>query len=230
MKTSKTEQRYLDELLSAMRGKCDEFIPGNSVLTPEFVNEFRATLLISHYFLKSPLSTHSFESAFVRAAVASGALVSPAPDGGRFWDVEVDGRKISLKSSSAVSLKRNFLHISKLCEAAWIQDMRSAAMREEKTKTLFQEYTTRVDSIIQLRFFKKSQYYELVEIPTSILKQVSDVNRSHFAPDGPTIGIPVGKSPPDFTLKLDRSDAKITLANINKDVCNLLASWQLEPL
>ena len=32
----------------------------------------------------------------------------------------------------------------------------------------------------------------------------------------------------DFTLKLDRSDAKITLANINKGVCSVLATWQLD--
>ncbi len=29
------------------------------------------------------------------------------------------------------------------------------------------------------------------------------------------------------TLKLDRSDAKITLANINKDPCLVQGTWQL---
>jgi hypothetical protein len=228
--TNDTEQRHLNELLAAMRGECAQIIPISSKLTPKFIEEFRSTLLISHYFLKAPLSTHTFESAFVRAARASGAHVMPAPDGCRFWDVEIDGKKISLKSSSAGNLRKDFLHISKLCEAAWIQDMRSPALREDRTKSLFEEYTASVESIIQLRFFKKLFFYELVELPTSLLRQVGDVPRSFFAPDGPTIGIPVGKSPPDFTLKLDRSDAKITLANINKNVCHLLGSWQLAPL
>jgi len=108
--------------------------------------------------------------------------------------------------------------------------MRSPNLREEATKRLFSDYTSAVDSIIQLRLFARRAFYELVEIPTNILAQVADVPRSEFAPDGPTIKIPVGKSPPDFTLKLDRSDAKVTLANINKSVCTVLGTWQLDPV
>ncbi len=36
----------------------------------------------------------------------------------------------------------------------------------------------------------------------------------------------IGRSP-DFTLKLDRSDAKITLANINKQLCMVHGVCQL---
>lgn len=222
------EQRYLDELLTAMRSPCEAaFLAEPSIVSDNFAKEFRATLLIHHYFLKAPLATNSFEAAFVRAADAAGHDIKPAPDGQRFWDVELDGRKISLKSTAAANLRDSSLHISKLCEAAWIQDMRGAAQREDETKRLFSEYTGLVDSIIQLRLFKKKAFYELVEIPTALLAQVADVPRAEFSPDGPSIGIPVGKDPPDFTLKLDRSDAKITLANIRKDVCSVLATWQL---
>lgn len=226
MEANDTERRYLDELLVAMRGPCAETLsPGFSVV---FAREFRATLLIHHYFLKAPLATSSFEAAYVRAAQAAGYDVEVAPDGGRFWDVRIDGLKVSLKSTGAAGLRDHSLHVSKLCEAAWIQDMRGAAQREERTKKLFEEYTNAVDGIVQLRFFRKRAFYELVRIPGTILRQVADVPRAEFAPDGPTIGIPVGKNPPDFTLKLDRSDAKITLANINKDVCEVLGSWQLD--
>ncbi len=224
------EQRYLNDLLVAMRGHCIESIPNSGkVVGSKFAQEFRPTLLIHHYFLKAPLATNSFEAAFIRAARATGHTVAAAPDGTRFWDVEVDGKKISLKSTSASNLTMGKLHISKLCEAAWIQDMRGAAQREDATKRLFAEYTGMVDSIIQLRLFKKKAFYELVEIPSTILSQVADVPRSEFAPDGPSIGIPVGTNPPDFTLKLDRSDAKITLANINKGICRILGNWSLDP-
>ena len=101
----------------------------------------------------------------------------------------------------------------------------SAKMRQSE---LFAEYTDAVDGIIQLRLFKKKAFYELVEIPAALLAQVADVPRAAFAPDGPSIGIPVGQDPPDFTLKLDRSDSKVTLTNINKDVCSVLGTWQLE--
>lgn len=229
MQPNSAEQRYVDELLVAMRGPCTEHFAGGIGLGQAFAQEFRATLLIHHYFLKSPLATNSFEAAFIRAARAAGHIVNQAPDGYRFWDVEIDGKKVSLKSTAAAGLKVNSLHISKLCEAAWIQDMRGAAQREEATKRLFLDYTSKVDSIIQFRFFKSRAHYEMVEIPATLLKQVAHVPRIEFAPDGPSIGIPVGKDPPDFTLKLDRSDAKITLANINKLVCSVLGTWQLDP-
>lgn len=226
---NQVEQKYLNELLSAMRGPCETTLPSASgIISPSFAEEFKATLLIHHYFLKAPLATNSFEAAFVRAARSAGHEVLLAPDGQRFWDVEVDGRKISLKSTAAANLRVGTLHISKLCEAAWIQDMRSAATREEATKRLFSDYTETVDSIIQLRLFKKKAFYELVEIPTAILEQVANVPRSEFASDGPSIDIPIGAQTPDFMLKLDRSDAKVTLAKINKDVCSVLGTWQLE--
>jgi hypothetical protein len=153
--------------------------------------------------------------------------VEQAPAGQRFWDVTIDGRRISLKSSKARSLRDETLHISKLTEAAWIQDCRTAAKRREYTHRLFRKYCSEVDGIVQLRYFHSLQLYELVEIPVPLFSQVLEVGRAHFSADGPTINIPVGKDPPDFTLKLDRSDAKITIANINKHLCLVHGTWQL---
>ena len=214
-----TEQRYLDELLAAMRGPCEAAFPAtpDAETTPElrfpsdatsaprvpflskrFEKEFRTTLLIHHYFLRAPLATNSFEAAFVRAARAGSHEIRKAPEGQRFWDVEMDGLRISLKSTAAADLRVQSLHISKLCEAAWIQDARSASHREENTKRLFAEYTATVDAIIQLRLFKKKAFYEMVRIPTSVLAQVADVPRAKFAPEGPSIGIPIGQDPPGY--------------------------------
>lgn len=245
-----TERRYLNELLSAMRGPCEakfyRFAPvadtpaetriptramlaaRSPLVSQRFEKEFRTTLLIHHYFLRAPLAANSFEAAFIRAARAAELDILQAPDGQRFWDVEIGGRKISLKSTAAAGLRVRTLHISKLCEAAWIQDARGAAHREHATKRLFEEYVETVDAIIQLRLFKKKAFYEMVEIPTVLFAKVGDVPRAEFAPDGPSIGIPVGQDPPDFTLKLDRSDAKITLANVSKSVCRVLGTWQLD--
>lgn len=245
-----TEQRYLDELLAAMRGPCEATFPAfpsadsrgelripsgpmlassSPFLSNRFEKEFRTTLLIHHYFLRAPLATNSFEAAFIRAARSGGHDIRKAPAGQRFWDVEMDGKRISLKSTAAKDLRVGSLHISKLCEAAWIQDARSASYREEKTKQLFAEYTAAVHEIIQLRLFKRKALYEMVRIPTTVLAQVADVPRVKFAPDGPSIGIPVGQDPPDFTLKLDRSDAKVTLAKIDKRVCTVEGTWRLDP-
>ena len=99
--------------------------------------------------------------------------------------------------------------------------------RQELTLKLFKDYARDVDSIIQLRFFQATLLYELVEIPVRLLDQVNSIDRSLFAADGPSIDIPIGKSPPDFCLKLDRSDAKITLSKINKALCTVHCTWRL---
>lgn len=212
-----------------MRSPCVEKFDGADILKPEFAQDFRAAIAIHHYYLRSTLGTNFFEAAFMKAAKSAGHDIQPAPEGGRFWDIELDGKKISLKSTAAASLRADKLHISKLCEAAWIQDVRGAAARESATKHLFAEYASLVDCIIPLRYFRTTQTYEMVQIPSALFAQVADVPRVEFAPDGPTIGIPIGQETPDFTLKLDRSDAKVTLANINKSVCRVLGTWELQP-
>ncbi len=97
----------------------------------------------------------------------------------------------------------------------------------EHTRRLFTEYCDEVDAIIQLRYFHALKRYERMGIPVDLFSQIMNVGLKHFSADGPTINIPVGKNPPDFTLKLDRSDAKITLANINKQLCMVHGVWQL---
>lgn len=150
-----------------------------------------------------------------------------APIGERFWDIEVDGKKISLKSTKEKNLHIDKLKISKLTEAAWIQDCRSATIREEQTKVLFREYVYKVHSIIQLRYFKEKNYYELVEIPVVLFRHIEELPRNAFNSDGPTLEIPIGEDPPYLKVKLDRSDAKITINAILKSHCTILASWQL---
>ena len=213
------EQRRLREFLDALRTPCEARMgPGSPYDSEAFETEFRSKLLAHHCFMGTPLFQESFDSAFTAACLHAGHEVSPAPAGQRFWDVMIGGRRISLKSSKAKSLREGTLHISKLTEAAWIQDCRTATLRRERTLRLFDEYCSEVEAIIQLRYFGVLRRYELVEIPVTLLAQVLTVGIKQFAADGPTINIPVGKNPPDFTLKLDRSDAKVTLANINKNL------------
>lgn len=222
------EERRLKEFIGALRTKCSVEMNANSPFhTNLFENEFRSKLLTHHCFMGSPLFQESFDSAFIAACSHADHTVEKAPDGQRFWDVSIDGKRISLKSSKAKNLRQKNLHISKLTEAAWIQDCRTATKRRENTRRLFTEYCDEVDAIIQLRYFHALKRYELVEIPVHLFSQIMHVGLKHFSADGPTINIPVGKNPPDFTLKLDRSDAKITLANINKQLCMVHGVWQL---
>lgn len=228
-KVSRAEERRLEEFLRALRIPCRVARNESSwFATPAFEEEFRSKLLTHHSFIGSPLFQESFESALVTSCNMSGLEVECATGGQRFWDASINGRHISLKSTKARNLRREVLHISKLTEAAWIQDCRTARRRREETLELFDEYCSQVQAILQLRYFAGGNMYELVEIPVGLFAQVSEVSQHLFAADGPAINIPAGKDPPDFTLRLDRSDAKITIANINKQLCTVHCTWFLE--
>lgn len=223
------ETRRIKELLDALRTETDIVINKASwLIDTVFAEEFQSRLLAQHIFMGNPLFQESFDAAFIASATMAGKRVVKAPGGQRFWDVEVEGKRISLKSSKAKSLKDNVLHISKLTEAAWIQDCRTARKRRDKTRELFDLFTNTVDSIFQFRYFHQSQTYELVELPVPLFKIILDLPENAFSADGPTINIPIGQIPPDFTLKLDRSDAKVTIANIRKDLCTVHGSWRIE--
>ena len=79
--------------------------------------------------------------------------------------------------------------------------------------------------------FKKKAFYEMVEVSLRyLLAKVADVPRALSSlQTARLLESLLVQDPPDFTLKLDRSDAKITLANINKLVCSVLGTWQLDP-
>jgi hypothetical protein len=172
------ERRRVAEFLDAIRTPCECWRASDSFFNnAAFEESFRSKLLVHHCFVGSPLVQQSFDAAFITACDEAGLSVEPASDGQRFWDVRVAGLRISLKSTKAKDLKPAKLHISKLTEAAWIQDCRSAARRERETKALFAEYRSEVDLILQFRYFAARSLYELVEVPGRLFDQVADVGR-----------------------------------------------------
>lgn len=221
------ESRRLSELLQALRTKIvSRIFTKSAIFSDLFMDEFQSRLLAQHVFMGNVLFQESFDAAFIESAKVSGHYVENAPKGQRFWDVAIDGKRISLKSTKAKALRDETLHISKLTEAAWIQDCRSAKARREKTISLFSDYISMVDTIYQLRYFSNTHRYELVEIPVVLFSEIMGLPEKVFCADGPSINIPIGAVPPYFTLKLDRSDAKITLANILKANCIVHAIWE----
>ena len=66
-------------------------------------------------------------------------------------------RQLSLKSTAAKRMSKSAAHISKLTEAAWIQDARTATARRNNTLALFRDYQETVTEIIMLRAFREVQ-------------------------------------------------------------------------
>ena len=204
---------------------------------PGWVEYFGLTISAHHGATVEPLALVPFEVAFRNSCEAVGWRVEKVGSATqRFVDITVradDGavRRLSLKSTAARRLSATTAHISKLTEAAWIQDVRSARVRRERTLELFQQYRAAVDSIVMLRAFRRQDAvpskYQLLEIPTAIFASLEEVPLSAFAADGPTIDCVFQGEPAAARVSLDRSDAKITVKQIKLSSCLLHAEWHM---
>ncbi|AOY74474.1 hypothetical protein ARZXY2_4975 (plasmid) [Arthrobacter sp. ZXY-2] len=224
----------VDDFVSAIMTPVEAALLGDSWLTSEAWGEgFLARLRAHHALSQEPLGTLQFESAFNAACAAAGWEVTPA-DGAtnRFFDTTLvkDGirKRLSLKASAAKDMKRESVHISKLTEAAWIQDVRRQVDRRDNIVNLFKEYRAGTDGIVMLRAFREvgAVDYQLVEIPTSLFEAVD--NLSVEDAQKATIPMPPNAVLPKFKIRVDRSDAKITLTSIRIDAITVHGEWKLQ--
>ncbi len=209
-----------------------ESLPVTWLTVPTWSDAFLARLRGHHGLSKEPLSTTQFEAAFNESCLAAGWLVDVAASATqRFFDttITVTGagpRRLSLKASSAKDMRFGSVHISKLTEAAWIQDVRRKVDRRDHIVALFGEFQAVTSSIMMLRGFRARKdcdvYYELLEIPTSIFAPVVDLGVDQA--QAGTIRIP-DVEVPDFAIRVDRSDAKITVSSIRLDLCVVHGRW-----
>jgi hypothetical protein len=225
---------FVDALLKPIYS---EEIPQTWLTAPAWKDAFLARLRGHHALSIEPLSTTQFEAAFNYACVTSGWHVEAAGSATqRFFDTTISNgegvaRKLSLKSSSAKDMRVSTIHISKLTEAAWIQDVRRQADRRNSIVALFDEYRTTTSSIVMLRgFADRDGYqvrYELVEIPTSIFAPVAGLTVEQA--QASTIRIPPGSTPQNahFAIRIDRGDAKITLTGVRLEQCIVHGRWGL---
>lgn len=206
--------------------------PDGDLVSEAFAAEFRARLQAHHATHTTPMDRLSFENAFLASSRAAGRSTDEAPSRTtRFFDATVDGEQTALKTEGAKSMKADKLHISKLSEAAWIQDMRSGKKRREKTLAFLDEFLGAVDRIFVLRYYRAdpAPHYELVEIPTAHFAKLRSVPAAEFNTDSPRIKIEDSKGP-IMEFRLDRSDSKITLGKIEKTRCTVHGDWRLTGL
>lgn len=199
------------------------------LIVPAFRDEFEARLKVHHATHSKQLDRISLEDAFRAASRAAGRAVRGSSSAtAKFIDEVIDGEGVALKSTAAQDVRATKAHISKLCEASWIQDVRGAQARELAAKEQIQSFLGQVHRIYQLRVLpsKTHWHYQLIEIPVKLFHPILDLDRVLFAPDGPRI--PVSDALGEcLTLVLDRSDAKITIANIPITRCVIHAEWSI---
>lgn len=215
----------------------DTVIPTWLTEDPEWIEYFGLAISAHHGTTTEPLGLTSFEIVFRNACEAvNWSLDPPGSATQRFVDVTLtpaDGttRRLSLKSTAAKNLSERTAHISKLTEAAWIQDVRSARARRRHTLKLFREYRAAVDAIVMLRAFREPDTipnrYQLIEIPGDLFKSLEKSPESAFAADGPVVDCAYGGMSPAAQVSIDRSDAKITVRRIQLSACTIHAEWRL---
>lgn len=223
---------FVDALLQPV---AEKLLPGSWLTTPQWSEAFLARLRAHHALSREPLSTTQFEAAFENACEAAGwKVVSSTSATQRFFDTTItlpDGKpkQWSLKSSSAKDMSKKFVHISKLTEAAWIQDARKQSDRRDKIIELFRDYRNSTDGIIMLRGFPHEGagvFYELLEIPSSLFEPLDALDTKTAQKN--TIGVPPKSDQPYMKIRVDRSDGKITLTGIQLGVCPVHGQWVLE--
>lgn len=207
--------------------------------TIPWAEAFGLVISVHHGTTTEPLGTETFEIGFRNACeTLEWELSPPGSTTQRFLDLTVtanDGqvRKLSLKSTKAKGLRETTMHISKLTEAAWIQDMRSATQRRARTLDLFREYRTAVDAIMMLRAFRTPGHafpirYQLVEVPSEIFASLEQAPVAAFNADGPTVDCSYEGNPRAARVSLDRSDAKVTIKDISLSACTVHGTWEVD--
>ena len=203
---------------------------------PDWIEYFGLALSVHHGATTEPLGLSAFEAVFRNAC--QHLLWSIDPPGSRtrrFVDMVVRPesgglRRLSLKSTAARNLSGTALHISKLTEAAWIQDARTARDRRNRTLELFSQYQSAVTQIVMLRAFREDtdevpHKYQLVEIPVSIFDSIQNAPLKVFERDAPVIECIVGGRVA-AEVAIDRSDAKITVRRVQLAACTVHAEWE----
>ncbi|MFF9361943.1 hypothetical protein [Streptomyces griseoluteus] len=226
--------RQIRNIVDSMLRPVVELInPESSFVSHSFSAEFRARLQAHHGTHTTPLDRLAFENALAASCAAEGMAVELAPSKTtRFWDVRVNGEQFSAKSTSAQDIRLHKLYISKLSEAAWIQDCRSARMRYDGTMKLFDEFLAAVQHWVVLRAFRLKSapttlVYELVEIPMLLFAAIKQLKVQEFSSDASRIDV-YDEQGMALQLILDRSDSKVSINKIPKERCIVHGTWKLE--
>lgn len=206
----------------------------SDIASTRFAADFANRLLLHHATNEERLNKKTFEYLFVASCKAAGktatrVTLSDHPHA----DVSVDGVMYSLKTEASAGISEDLITISKLMEARWIRDCRTAGdfVRGLKDKVI--PHLESYERIVMLRSFvlKGPQVrYDLIEIPQSVLLGVKGLKASDFSPktaNNSTRASVVVDGEESFILRVDGSVEKITVSSLRLDHCRLHASWQL---
>ena len=205
-------------------------------LTEEAYEYFAMRLAAHHAFSSNVLKKENFEHILEEAFSRTGTHAKRADSMTlRGADLTVGSTTLSLKTEAARNLSQNYITISKLMEAAWIKQTTCADDVPPFVASMVMPHFDNYDRIFILRSYpdpRRSgfQRYDLREIPKELLRLVGSLRGSDFATPTRTrttsADVKVeGKTA--FRFRLDGSDDKLTINNLNVQLCPLHAWWSL---
>jgi hypothetical protein len=211
--------------------------PIQSFLSPEAYEYFGMRLAAHHaqssHMLKKEAFEHILEQAFRAAGIPTELPNSMTHRGA---DIIIGTVPYSLKTEAARDLKLQSITISKLMEAAWIKQITSLGDIPPRIASMVMPHFANYRTIFMLRCYRHPTRptlvrYDLREIPTSVLAQVGVLTPADFTPLTRTrttsaevrVNGRVG-----FKFRLDGSDDKLTINNLDVSLCPLHAWWMLE--
>jgi hypothetical protein len=186
----------------------------------------------SSHLLKKENFEHILEQSFRLAGVQTTRQNSMTHRGA---DLMVGTRSLSLKTESAQGIRPNSITISKLMEAAWIKKITTTADIPKFITTMVMPHFSNYDSIFMLRSYRNRDdarlvRYDLHEIPKELLSRIGGLVAADFTPLTPTrttsADVKINGSPA-FKFRLDGSDDKLTINNLDVRLCPLHAWWSL---
>lgn len=206
----------------------------SDLVTGMFSSDFSNRLLLHHATTFGLFSKKAFEYAFCASCQADSLNAvlgeNPVFPGA---DITVDGTGYSLKTEASANLNPNYITISKLMEARWIRDCETSSEFLSAVQNHVIGHLGKYERILMLRARNEqetSTIYELVEIPMSILMLVGTLTSDDFSPrtrNGGTSVKIIHEGDVAFTLRLDGSVEKVTVARLAMEKCTLHATWKI---
>lgn len=230
---SNSQLYWLEKVLQILDSPHRFEISHSDLFNEQALQNFGDAIRIHHSFSAEPLSKDRFEYVLANVLCRSGHKAKLAAKGNRGYDISIDGKRVSLKTQADRNIRKDRLWISKFMELGkgqWGDDPKDlVALRD-----LFLEHMKDYERILTLRALERGPhwYYELVEIPKSILRiaangrlEMKSDSKQYPKPGYCHVLSPKGEA--IFQLYFDGgSERKLQIKHLLKSCCTVHATWQ----
>lgn len=202
--------------------------PISDLINDSILIDLGDSIRIHHCLSRGSFTKDKFEYALETALRTTGRTVQLAPPGIPGYDLVFDCKKFSLKTEAEKSIKHDLIHISKQMELG------KGEWNLELLRNQFLDNLNKTDRILTLRCLSHLcayEYYELVEIPKSLLQKSTAgilrvmVNSKQTPKPGYCDVFDNGLL--QFQLYFDAGgERKLQIKNLHKSNCIIHAYWK----